>query len=92
MEGWLYKRGLVNTAYKRRYFRLGDGALRYFQDDKGSVQKGMIKLAFHSLEDSREEFGFRLVHSQRSFWLRAENEEGYKKWMDALKKLLPSIV
>lgn len=45
LEGWLYKKGSVNPAFKRRWFRLSNGRLSYYADQWTSQPKGMIALS-----------------------------------------------
>mmetsp|Transcript_43537 Transcript_43537/g.70062 ORF Transcript_43537/g.70062 Transcript_43537/m.70062 type:complete len:197 (-) Transcript_43537:665-1255(-) len=60
VEGYLLKRGLINKAYKRRYFRLINGQLRYFALKSSPMNKikGIIRLALHTFEKNvGEEYG-----------------------------------
>ena len=34
-KGWLYKRGRFNPDFKKRYFMLADGILKYFEKKPG---------------------------------------------------------
>ena len=43
-EGWLYKKGGVNPAFKRRWFRVSGGHLFYFFDQWTAHPKGAIAL------------------------------------------------
>eukprot|EP00466_Bigelowiella_natans_P016027 jgi/Bigna1/146873/aug1.123_g21581 len=81
---------LINKAYKRRYFRLINGQLRYFAL-KSSPMNKIKGLALHTFEKNvGEEYGFRIVHSERSFTLKAESKEDFEMWQNALKNMLPT--
>ena len=38
-EGYVYKRGSVNSGYKKRWFSLHNGALKYFKESKDALRK-----------------------------------------------------
>ena len=44
-EGWLSKAGGINnTSWRPRYFRICEGRLYYFEDDKATMEKGFFPL------------------------------------------------
>ena len=50
-EGWLRKRGRINTAFKLRWMRLADGSLDYFTQAAATLKrKGSIGLRGASVE------------------------------------------
>ncbi len=43
-QGYLFKKGFLNTAYKRRWFVLKGNLLFYFKDEKDSEPIGVLIL------------------------------------------------
>ncbi|KAK3271052.1 hypothetical protein CYMTET_20580 [Cymbomonas tetramitiformis] len=43
-SGWLRKRGRMNKAWKRRYFVLSEGFLRYYSDANCASQRGAMEV------------------------------------------------
>ena len=55
LEGYVYKRGGNNTDFKRRFFSLQDGVLRYFITKRKLVKRGFVPCTGLSvIEDAGE--------------------------------------
>jgi hypothetical protein len=87
-EGWLWKRGFVNTAYKRRFFRFDGANLRYFENESSSERgtiTGIAEVSAGNIHDC--EFILKPKKpAQRTHYLKADSvdEKGY--WMSAISE------
>lgn len=90
-KGWLWKRGAVNKAYKKRYFRMHAMSLSYYVDEFAKKMQGAINLEGAILVDAREEnehkWGFTLVSGQRAYVLKALDEDDFEDWRTILRKI-----
>jgi hypothetical protein len=92
MEGWLSKLGEVNRSFKRRWFVLRDGRLRYF-DKHGGTEKGAIAMrdcstaVAHNTEDSSVEAAFTLLlaSKERMYVLQASSSAEQAQWLQTLQ-------
>lgn len=85
-SGWLWKRGKINTAFRRRYFLLQGSELFYFRNQTDSQPRGVIKLANFRLDRAEDEapYSFRINTRDRVWTIRAEKEEELEAWMEAI--------
>ncbi|XP_062383035.1 sesquipedalian-1-like [Sardina pilchardus] len=88
-EGYLYKKGEVNTSYQRRWCILKGNLL--FYKDRASERDlvGVIVLEGCSVQlcESEEKFAFSLVFSEpglRTYKFAAEDQAGQEGWIKAL--------
>lgn len=91
MEGWLYKRGRVNTSYKRRFFRLKNTCLVYYIDDNSKKPQGDILLTGATIDSdpaNNEIFGFQLKSNGRTYIIRASDKEDMDWWVDKIAPIL----
>mmetsp|Transcript_11097 Transcript_11097/g.18081 ORF Transcript_11097/g.18081 Transcript_11097/m.18081 type:complete len:378 (+) Transcript_11097:83-1216(+) len=95
-EGFLYKRGYFNTAFKRRYFRLcaEKKELRYFEEGttNGSSCRGSINLIgstvlLHPADYVLNGFKIACEDVSRTYILKAPNRTLLLEWTSALKKV-----
>ena len=104
LQGWLYKRGRYNTAFKLRFFVLDHELMemKYYTSEEdaefapsspaGSINLRDIEsyvLGDSSVVDKAEhKSSIELVTSKRRWILCAETMQESKKWCDVLMKLL----
>lgn len=102
-QGWLQKRGRINTSYKNRFFVLtNDFKLRYFKDDTNhqnySNYKGMIDLTLTDYDESNrfnsivcfdKDIIINMKKRKGRVWtIRAESNVEGKEWVEVLNELL----
>ncbi|RHY03594.1 hypothetical protein DYB25_005872 [Aphanomyces astaci] len=104
-QGVLYKRGaggfLKRKNWKRRYFQLNDGELRYYDTTSG-VQKGVVRLSTNDFVEimprdcyktgtsASTEWRLAVNTPSRRFFLSASTEYDMYQWADAITKALPA--
>eukprot|EP00049_Salpingoeca_infusionum_P011364 m.196764 g.196764 ORF g.196764 m.196764 type:complete len:888 (-) comp14910_c0_seq1:1563-4226(-) len=80
-DGYLEKRGLGNTAWKRRYFQLKLGRLEYYTEQDGSAVGQIIlsgaRIAPRKTVNDMFEFEIASPSQQRVFHLRAPMTEAH---------------
>jgi hypothetical protein len=93
-EGWLWKRGFVNTAYKKRFFRFDGANLRYFENESSSIERGTIQVSKIRIVESE----FILQHdccefilkpklkTDRTYYLKADSADEKGSWMSAISQ------
>ncbi|EDQ84912.1 uncharacterized protein MONBRDRAFT_29777 [Monosiga brevicollis MX1] len=92
-QGWLSKRGELNTKWKRRWFELRGRSL-FYGPEKG-IWKARINLArcdnviIADEDDVDDSFVFYVVHNQRTYSIRADNEHSLLDWVQILRMCLP---
>lgn len=92
-NGWLSKRGEINTAFRRRWFVLrANASLSYAFGPKSAVSKGSIVLGDHDVEfpsaltpDDPTEFA--VWTASRKFVLRAESAAVAAEWVALLRSM-----
>ncbi|XP_030631735.1 sesquipedalian-1-like [Chanos chanos] len=88
-EGYLCKKGELNTSYQKRWFVL-KGNLLFYQDRPGDKEAiGVIVLEDCSVQlcESDEQFAFSVVFSepgQRTYKFAAEDQSSQEGWIKAL--------
>lgn len=88
-EGYLSKKGEVNTSYQRRWFVLRGNILFYF-DKKGDREPlGLIILENASIQlcESDEEHAFSIVYdgpAKRTYKLAADDQQTLEAWLKVL--------
>ncbi|XP_066519468.1 sesquipedalian-1-like [Hoplias malabaricus] len=88
-EGFLYKKGEVNTSYQKRWFTL-KGNLLFYRDRPGDREiLGVIVLEGCSVQlcESDEQFAFSVVFSEaglRTYKFSAENQASQVCWVKAI--------
>ncbi|XP_069100473.1 sesquipedalian-1-like [Pleurodeles waltl] len=88
-EGYLNKKGELNTSYQRRWFVLKGNLLFYFERRGERDPLGLIVLEGCSVElcESDEEFAFALVYSDpglRMYKMAAESQASLEAWIKVL--------
>ncbi|XP_006009082.1 sesquipedalian-1 [Latimeria chalumnae] len=88
-EGFLWKKGEVNTSYQKRWFVLKGNHLFYFERKGDRDPVGVIVLEDCSIQlcESDEEFAFAVVFAGaglRTYKLSAEDEPTLESWVKAL--------
>jgi hypothetical protein len=90
-QGWLKKEGHIVKNKKRRFFKLADGWLRYYDDEEMTMKKGEIKLTITS-DVVTEEFDSKIftviLNDTNDGYLLMESEvlEEKVRWMTAIKE------
>jgi len=95
-EGWLNKQGGSVKSWRKRYFRLEEGRLLYYQSDElGHNPLGLIplpgsKLVLENPSEIGRKHVFRITPSfktsKRTFLLSAPSEKELKGWFHVLKE------
>lgn len=91
-EGWLHKEGGNFKTWRRRYFKLKNGAVSYYDSDKKEEKpKGTIPLEGCAIQDAdqkmNKKFMIEIYHANRRvYYLQCENESDKESWMEALKQ------
>lgn len=88
-EGYLYKKGEVNTSYQKRWCILKGNLLFYKDRQSERDVLGVIVLEGCSVQlcESEEKFAFSLVFSEpglRTYKFAAENQSSQEGWIKAL--------
>ncbi|KAL6080638.1 Sesquipedalian [Balamuthia mandrillaris] len=95
-EGYLYKRGEINTQYKLRWFVLKRDSLYYLDPQTDTCPRGVIPIknsAIRICPGQREgDFGFTINTGQRTFTLMANSTTDMVCWMNHLaeQSVIPS--
>jgi hypothetical protein len=90
-EGWLKKRGRLNTAFKPRWMVLQGGTLSYFSGSAGKMElKGSISLIGGGVDPCKTgQWRINLTEAgvkPRVYVLEARNSEDFKMWLAALQR------
>lgn len=94
--GYLQKRGRVNTAFQRRFFRLfSDGALGYTDREGSRKERGRIQVqncdvlidGSGSRDRSASHFLISEKNGSRVYVLKAESAQDRDKWMKDIQKV-----
>lgn len=88
-QGYLYKRGVVNTNAKKRWFVLKGNLLFYYKSHEDMAPIGLIILERCRVETSgrlteTDQYEFKLVFDgsdTREYQLAADTEEDMMRWM-----------
>lgn len=87
-SGYMKKRGVFNTLFKRRYFVLTESALYYFNGDPSDPQKslkGKIRLTkITKIEGSKK--GLDIHTKYRVFHIKAKDEADQVAWVQSLRE------
>lgn len=95
-EGYLYKRGALDTQYKKRYFILFNDRLLYFRRKGDAKEAGSIDLpggtAMQEMASENKMFPMSLLSTedegQRQFILAAETEAVRMDWYDTIWNII----
>jgi len=98
--GWLEKRGGIRKSWKKRWFVLRDGELKYYASDKKNTKEsGNIILDGCQVEIAPEakysrKFCFELNSplQNRVFVIVAENGTSLQEWMNAIRRAMLRIL
>ncbi|KAF7219514.1 arf-GAP with Rho-GAP domain, ANK repeat and PH domain-containing protein 1 isoform X1 [Nothobranchius furzeri] len=82
--GWLEKNPPQGVRYQRRWVKLDNDYLRYFDSDKDVYSKGIISTAFITNVSSVGDLKFEVITSNRTFTFKAENEGERNDWVTTL--------
>ncbi len=89
-SGYLKKKGVINTGWKKRWFLLTDKQLAYYDDEPEDLEteepKGFIALALitkveHHSDKSNEDFMFDVITPARVYRLQAESISEMEAWI-----------
>ena len=86
-HGFLKKKGVVNIAWKSRFFVLSEHSLGYFEDETADVgsPKGFISLdQITKVEHAGTGFKFNVVTPTRIYRLQAEDSKEMEAWIGAI--------
>lgn len=92
-EGYLRKKGVINTSWKKRYIVLLPHQLAYYDDqptNPDALPKGYINLAsilrceHHDKDSSQKDFSFDVVTPTRIFRLQAESLADMDAWIASI--------
>ena len=94
MEGWLWKRGRINTNWKNRFCVLRDGALAYFKERGDRKPAGCVRVADSVVLSSeagasaasshRVRWCFSVWTAERTFYFGGPDKEAVVEWMKTL--------
>lgn len=106
-RGYLWKKGNVNTQWKRRYFVVEKGELRWFEDAREKKKQGSIDVSdalvcvFDPAYDQelyeREDrpgflFSIKPKKLERTFLLESDSKHDLEQWLRLLPPQLESMV
>uniref|UniRef100_A0A8C6NUY5 ArfGAP with RhoGAP domain, ankyrin repeat and PH domain 1 n=1 Tax=Nothobranchius furzeri TaxID=105023 RepID=A0A8C6NUY5_NOTFU len=74
----------LSVRYQRRWVKLDNDYLRYFDSDKDVYSKGIISTAFITNVSSVGDLKFEVITSNRTFTFKAENEGERNDWVTTL--------
>lgn len=94
-EGWLKKQGHIRKSWKKRYFVLSKGVLRYYKhaspnkEERGRELKGYVELTGATIEEVVGEGGQRHIRvipteEQKDLLLDAQSDDLRISWVQAL--------
>lgn len=90
--GWLYKRGNLNSSWKRRWFVLRYQTLKYYKKSGDTKAKGFISLSAALLTPGTSDkmkrlHGFEIssLKYTRVFIIHAESAQEMAEWIDCLQ-------
>mmetsp|Transcript_21117 Transcript_21117/g.40940 ORF Transcript_21117/g.40940 Transcript_21117/m.40940 type:complete len:811 (-) Transcript_21117:202-2634(-) len=91
LSGTMSKRGGSFTFYRRRFFRLFTSTLKYYMNEHARQPKGEIILKGAKLyfdPGHNDLFGFQITPkgSERTFFIKADNQRQFTKWVKTLKE------
>jgi hypothetical protein len=86
MSGQVYKRGNVNTAWKKRFMVMKGGRLVYYKTPSQQTQKGRIELhqSKFKIRVPDNDFEFQIETEDRTYYLRTETRDERDKWVGVL--------
>ena len=94
-EGYLTKRGHVITNWKARYFVLVDDNLFYYADQKAAHEDGKVvrkvKIDKVAPWDRKPNAFMFFTDQQVPYYVYADGNEEYDKWMNALQSFMPNL-
>jgi len=85
--GFLYKRGALNYAWRRRWCVLKDSTLYYYKSESNDAHLGDIKLeqaVVRQAVDETKQFVFEIVTKTRAYVLAADSSVDMQKWIACL--------
>lgn len=106
-RGYLYKKGNVNTQWKRRYFVVEKGELRWFEDAREKKKQGSLDVSDalvcvfdpaydQELYEKEDRPGFlfsiKPKKSERTFLLECDSKQDLEQWLRVLPPQLESKV
>lgn len=86
-EGYLFKRGVHNTSFKKRWFVFDENnRMVYFKNEHKLKPLNIVELSDADIEPtiSNQHFCFSLVTPTRVFELQALNEHDWEHWISFL--------
>ncbi|KAI6659009.1 Diacylglycerol kinase eta-like [Oopsacas minuta] len=85
-EGYGYKRGAINTDWKKRLFVLNQKSLTYFKGGK-SIPSGSIELnTVQHISDIQKDNIFKLFTPGRVYEIRLDSQGDAVAWVEALNQ------
>lgn len=96
LDGYLSKKGSLNTAYKSRWFVLySNNTLSYYQDPTATYESPLGEISLYNVTQIKEEGTnmFQLVTSKRTFVLKCDSPEQLEQWLKKIKlRVSPNII
>lgn len=86
-SGWLNKEGSIVKSWKKRFFKLQDQAIIYYESVKESSIKGVFLLRESECRVSKKKdkpFIFEIVHPRRTLYCSADSERELNEWVAAI--------
>merc|ERR1719264_871732 len=89
--GYLNKRGLWNTAYKRRYFKLWkNGKVEYFERAADSAECGHFQITSSDCVEMTSPSTFKVVTGTRTWDLECKSEDQCAQWIESICSVIGS--
>ena len=99
LEGYLHKKGELNTAFKKRYFVIKDAKASYFDTQKDYERKGvggsigsifledcLITISEESKHSRKFCFELSWPNGKRTFVLSAETASSMQEWINFMRR------
>jgi len=90
-KGFLFKRGELNKAWKRRWFVLQGENLYYFVSTSDTIPVGSINILLCKIVDRKDpsskdlkKFYFDIITPSRTYYIYAESIDIVEEWKSAI--------
>jgi len=89
-SGYLKKKGVINTGWKKRWFVLTDKQLAYYDDEpedldieepKGFITLSLVTKVEHHSDKSKDDFMFDVITPARVYRVQAESISEMEAWI-----------
>lgn len=96
LDGYLSKRGKLNTDFKQRWFVLySNNTLSYYQGPSSTYESPLGEISLYQVTKIKEEGTniFHLSTPKRTFILKCESKEDLDQWLKKIKlRVSPNII